>query len=236
MADKSLKATIQVDMDNRGVVRGVADTKNQLEKLNRSSAKTARAAGITAALGVAETGINLVRQAAQFIDRRVSQLTEITTKFSVAAQNAKIDADISREESMKAIAGALAPGAMEVLRAGTDVAGGEAARMQRNATQISGGMGATARFGENFMAVANILAEFGAQELLAVEQYLSGNLLEGYNTEARASTALFSELGNAQNFAYAPQGSARGMPYETPGLMERQTTALESIQKKIGGQ
>jgi hypothetical protein len=236
MADKSLKATIQVDMDNRGVVRGVADTKNQLEKLNRSSAKTARAAGITAALGVAETGINLVRQAAQFIDRRVDQLTEITTKFSVAAQNAKIDADISREQSMKAIAEALAPGAMEVLRAGTDVAGGEAARMQRNATQISGGMGATARFGENFMAVANILSEFGAQELLAVEQYLSGNFLEGYNTEARASTALFSELGNAQNFAYAPQGSARGMPYETPGLMERQTTALESIQKKIGGQ
>jgi hypothetical protein len=236
MADKSLKATIQVDMDNRGVVRGVADTKNQLEKLNRSSAKTARAAGITAALGVAETGINLVRQAAQFIDRRVDQLTEITTKFSVAAQNAKIDADLSREQSMKAIAEALAPGAMEVLRAGTDVAGGESARMQRNAAQISGGMGATARFGENFMASLNILAEFGAAEMLGLEKLLSGDIAGAMQADAQASQMLFSELGNAQNFAYAPQGSARGMPYETPGLMERQTTALESIQKKIGGQ
>jgi hypothetical protein len=236
MADKSLKATIQVDMDNRGVVRGVADTKNQLEKLNRSSAKTARAAGITAALGVAETGINLVRQAAQFIDRRVDQLTEITTKFSVAAQNAKIDADLSREESMKAIAEALAPGAMEVLRAGTDVAGGEAARMQRNAAQISGGMGATARFGENFMASLNILAEFGAAEMLGLEKLLSGDIAGAMQADAQASQMLFSELGNAQNFAYAPQGSANLMPYENPGLMERQTTALESIQKKIGGQ
>jgi hypothetical protein len=86
------------------------------------------------------------------------------------------------------------------------------------------------------MASLNILAEFGAAEMLGLEKLLSGDIAGAMQADAQASQMLFSELGNAQNFAYAPQGSARGMPYETPGLMERQTTALESIQKKIGGQ
>jgi len=235
MADQSLKATIQVDMDNRGLVRGVTDTQKQLESLNKSSARTARAASISAAINVAETGISAVRAAAGAIDKRVQQLTDITTRFSVQAQNAKIDADNAREDSMRQIAAALAPGAAQVLRAGVDVAGGEAARMQRNAEAISGGMGATARFGENFMASLNILTESGGAGLLGVEQLLSGDLA-GAATMRNAASMMFNELGNAQNFAYAPQGSARGMQYDDRSMMERQTTALENIERKIGGQ
>lgn len=242
MADQSLKATIQVDMDNRGLVKGVTDTQKQLESLNKTSARTARAAGISAAINVAETGISVVRAAASAIDKRVQQLTDITTRFSVQAQNAKIDAEMAREDSMRRIASALEPGAAQVLRAGVDVAGGEAARIERNQGMISAGMGATARAGENYMAQLNILAEAGAGFLAGIEQAAGGMGVftaegrAGFGQMAGAAGSLFSELGNAQNFAYAPQGSARGMPYDDRSMMERQTTALENIERKIGGQ
>lgn len=235
MADNTLKATIQVDMDNRGVAKGVADTKNQLDKLNKTAARTARSAGITAALNVAEVGLSLVKSAAQAVNRRVDELTTITNKFSSAAAGYKLNADLAREDAAMRLATALAPGAMQVERAGADIAAGEAARMERNAEMMQGGMGATARFGQNLMAGMDILTEAAAGQIMSLERLLSGDIGGFFEAQGQSTAFAFSELLNAQNYAMPAQGSARGMAYDIPMQNERAIKALEEMNRKMGG-
>lgn len=240
MADKTLKSTIQVDMDTRGVAKGVAATNRELEKLNKSAGRTATATSITAAINVAQTTMAALQGMLGAVNKRMDELDATSVKFSGSAMAARASADMARMEADIAIANAVAPGSIEKSRALADLAGGEAARVQRNAGAISAGIGATARFGGNLMSGVDILTEGGGAALAALEQIIRGGGImseagrAGFGQLFDAGAFTLGELGNAQNYAYQAQGSARGMDYDDT-MMERQTRALENIDRKLGG-
>lgn len=233
MADKTLKASIQVDMDSKGVARGVAATNRELDKLNRTARSAARAANLTAGIDVLQMGMGMIQTAFSAVEKRMSELAALANKYSPEAANASIQAEMDRYRADTRIGQALTPGAMERSRADSETAAGEAARIEANAATINAGMGATKRFGNNLMTALDILLETGAGLIATNEARLNGDL--GRAAELAAGTdAMAGELFNANNYTYAPgTGSARGMPYDP--AMASNNRILESIDRKIGG-
>jgi len=234
MADKTLKASIQVDMDAKGVAKGVAATNRELDKLNRTARSAARAANITAGIDMLQMGMGMIQTAFSAVEKRMSELAALSNKYSPEAMNASIQAELDRYRADTRIGQALAPGAIERSRADAEMAAGEAARIEANASNVNAGMGATKRFSNNLMSALNIVLETGAGLIATNEARLRGDF--GRAAELSAGTdAMAGELFNATNYTYAPgTGSARGMPYDEAGMMRRQTEAMEKLARGAG--
>lgn len=234
MADKSLKASIQVDMDAKGVAKGVAATNRELDKLNRTARRTSMAASISAGIDVLQVGVQGMQSLVQLVQKRMDALHQTAVTFNANAAIADAQAQMDRMAADIRIGAAVAPGSMERSRAASEIAMGEADRIERNASGISAGMGATSRFGNNIMSSLNILAEGAGALIAAQEARLRGDFAGG-TTAAMQADSIFAELVNPTNFAYkADTTSARGMPYDPQ--MAQQNRLLESIDRKQGGQ
>lgn len=234
MADKSLKASIQVDMDAKGVAKGVAATNRELDKLNKTARRTSMAASISAGIDVLQVGAQGMQSLVQLVQKRMDQLHQTAVAFNANAAVADAQAQLDRLAADKRIGNALAPGSMERSRAASEIAAGEADRIERNAAGINEGMGATSRFGSNIMSSLNILAEGAGALIAAQEARLRGDFAGGTAASMQAD-AILGELLNPTNFAYkADSTSARGMPYDPQ--MAEQTRVLRQIQQNQGGQ
>jgi hypothetical protein len=234
MADKTLKASIQVDMDAKGVAKGVAATNRELDKLNRTARSGARAAMISAGIDVVQTGMTMIQTAFSAVEKRMGEMAALANKYSPEAMNASIQAELDRYRADARIGQALAPGAMERSRADAESAAGEAARIEANASTINAGMGASKRFGNNLMAALDIVLETGAGLIATNEARFSGDFARAAELSA-GTDAIAGELFNANNYTYSSgTGSARGMPYDEAGMMRRQTEAMEKLSRGAG--
>jgi hypothetical protein len=232
MADKSLKAVIWAEFDPRGVTKGVAAANTELQKLNKSAGRAATAATVSAALNVAQMGLDALRTVVGAIDRRFTQLNEVTQRYSAAAGGAAAQGRVTEIMANMRVAKALEAGSIEATQAKEAAKLGEASRLERNAEQVSKGMGAMARFFENFGSSANILIEGAGMGIAGLEQVLGGNISQGLQTIGAAGTTTANELTTASNFAYAPTAPGRGMQTQE----QMQTEYLRQIAKAVGGQ
>jgi len=232
MADKSLKAVIWAEFDPRGVTKGVAAANTELQKLNKSAGRAATAASVSAALNVAQMGLDALRTVVGAIDRRFTQLNEITQRYSAAAGGAAAQGRVTEIMANMRIAKALEAGSIEATQAKEAAKLGEASRLERNSQQMVQGMGAMARFQANFGSIVDILTEGAGMGLAGLEQVTQGNLRQGMQTLAAAGTATANELTTASNFAYAPTAPGRGMQTQE----QMQTEYLRQIAKGVSGQ
>lgn len=117
MADRSMKAVIRAEVDPSGVVRGVQTASRELEKLNRTAARTAMASGITAAMQVGRGVIDVTQRAASLANERVNELVAMTTANDVAAANAATIAFGERVLAERAAAQRMGPGVVRGIQA-----------------------------------------------------------------------------------------------------------------------
>lgn len=232
MADKSLKASIQVDMDAKGVAKGVAATNRELDKLNKTARSTSMATGIMAGINVVQTAYAAISGIINSINEHVNKLDQLGRTFSREGGRAEGSRQIAEMETDRAIGSAMGVSAATNAMIEEKAMRDRAARIQADAANVGGGASALSDFGQTlknsvvagydqFIANWNDPLAldspnvFGAMEQqLGVPQYYFG----GMNGEALAGG----------------RGSARGMPYDPQ--MERQNRLLESIDRKQGGQ
>ena len=235
MADKSLKASIQVDMDAKGVAKGVAATNRELDKLNRTARSTSRAVNVSAGIQMAEAGFNVLQTALGALDKRFSELNATAQKYSVMAAVAADSAAIARSQADKQIANALAPGSAAISRGQADIAAGEAARITGDADRINQGMTAYGLAKENLGVSRDILLEGFGGGIAAMMQMAGGDIGGGASAMGGNLMNTLDQLVNPTNYAFTPgDTSARGMPYDPQ--MSEQTRVLRQIQQNQGGQ
>lgn len=230
MADKSMKAVIWAEVDPRGVQQGVAAANRSLDSLNRTAARTAGAASMSAALSAAQSGYSVLQNVLGAVDRRISELYDLSNKYSGSAAGAAAQTRADQIRASVQIANAVAPGAIAMSRAKSDVLLGGADRISRDASGISDGMGAFGRFKENAGAIATILSEGAAKAIGAYETLLGGNISGGLAQGFAASGATLNELFTSSNYAYQQSGDTRGMPYD-----QQQTEYLKQIAASLKG-
>ena len=83
MADKSMKAVIRAEVDPSGVIKGVAATNRELAKLNSKTSAIA----VGASFNMAQMGFQMLMSVFRMMDRRVSEMAQMSTRFSPEAQS-----------------------------------------------------------------------------------------------------------------------------------------------------
>lgn len=142
MADRSMKAVIRAELDPRGVVRGVAATQKELQKLNASTASVATSSALDAAMNAGRMALGLLERGASAVNNRVDELTKIATTFNVDAANAQTKKLIREYADKKRIADALGPDVAKSLGNEADLFQKEADRIVANKGRMGPGVGA----------------------------------------------------------------------------------------------
>jgi len=114
MADKSMKAVIRAEVDPSGVIKGVAATNRELQKLNSKTSAIA----IGASFNMAQQGFQILMFAFQAIDRRMQEITALSSRFSPEAQRGIMETTMAKINDEIKYAKAFGP----------DVAGAERAK------------------------------------------------------------------------------------------------------------
>lgn len=156
MADKSMKAVIRAEVDPSGVIKGVAATNRELAKLNSKTSAIA----VGASFNMAQMGFQMLMGAFRIMDRRMTDLAAMSTRFSPEAQRGIMQTkmlELRREQFM-------------AKTFGIDVAGAERSKregIQRRAeSDVSGGAGSIAFFEslkQDAMSFVNDLLQSAAQ-------------------------------------------------------------------------
>lgn len=230
MADKSMKASIQVDMDAKGVARGVAATNRELDKLNRTARATSIATGISAGISVVQTAFGAISGILNQIYERANQLDKLGRTFGREGQtenlklmNAQMMADVEIGKAMSLSSAAIAQdqqkklmAEVERVRSGDLPAGVAAGKVVGN--QVSGAFNAM-----KDQAIANFADPFAFDQ-------------PGVFSAGRRSMGIpqFYMEGMTGADLDGGRGSARGMPYDPD--MAKQNRILQSIDQKMGGQ
>jgi hypothetical protein len=127
MADKSMKAVIRAEVDPSGVIKGVAATNRELQKLNSKTSAIA----IGASFNMAQQGFQILMHAFQMIDRRMQEITALSSRFSPEAQRGIMETTMAKINDEIKYAKAFGP----------DVAGAERAKRSgmeaRTATDLA---------------------------------------------------------------------------------------------------
>ena len=165
MADKSMKAVIRAEVDPSGVIKGVAATNRELAKLNSKTSAIA----VGASFNMAQMGFQMLMGAFRIMDRRMTDLAQMSTRFSPEAQRGVMQTkmlELRREQFM----------------ANTfviDVAGAERSKregIQRRAqADVSGGAGQISFFEslkQDAMSFGNELLGSAAQGISDPEEFL----------------------------------------------------------------
>lgn len=165
MADKSMKAVIRAEVDPSGVIKGVAATNRELAKLNSKTSAIA----VGASFNMAQMGFQMLMGAFRIMDRRMTDLTAMSTRFSPEAQRGVMQTkmlELRREQFM-------------ANTFGIDVAGAERSKregIQRRAeADVSGGAGQISFFEslkQDAMSFGNDLLGSAAQGISDPEEFL----------------------------------------------------------------
>lgn len=187
-----MKATLQIDADAKGVARGVAAARNELDKLNRAAGATAVASTVTAALTAAQTVAGVVGQAIRALNQRADELGQNALAWSPDAINAQAKGESAAMDAQRRIGIAIGPGQAAVEKIRAEAAQREAARVQANAPGIAGGMAALASVGEDASSAWNAARD-------AVGGAIGGDFSQGPFSAAYQATGageFWGEVGN----------------------------------------
>ena len=165
MADKSMKAVIRAEVDPSGVIKGVAATNRELAKLNSKTSAIA----IGATFNMAQMGFQMLMGAFRIMDRRMTDLAQMSTRFSPEAQRGIMQTkmmELRREQTM-------------ANTFGIDVAGAERSKRQgmerRTRADVSGGAGQISFFEslkQDAISFGNELLGAAAQGISDPEEFL----------------------------------------------------------------
>lgn len=253
MADKSMKAVISAEVDPRGVVKGVAATTKELEKLNRSAKQSALASGISAGIDAAQSAFGMINRVIQMVDKRVEELKAMAVKYSPEAMIANANLQVAKIQSEIEIAKAVGPGVAKGLEVQTTGLREQAKKAELNAADMAGGIAAWETVkqagsdafnafvngfigtmgNENSQGPISAAYEtmYGKANPMDVFSAGAGALLNNPFTGQGPISAMIESVGNA---ASGGLGSSRGMPYENTEL-SKQTQLLEQIAKQTKG-
>ena len=92
MADKSMKAVIRAEVDPSGVIKGVAATNRELAKLNSKTSAIA----VGASFNMAQQGFQMLMGAFRIMDRRMTEMAQMSTRFSPEAQRGVMETQIAK--------------------------------------------------------------------------------------------------------------------------------------------
>ena len=127
MADKSMKAVIRAEVDPSGVIKGVAATNRELAKLNSKTSAIA----VGASFNMAQMGFQMLMGAFRIMDRRMTEMAQMSTRFSPEAQRGVMETQIAKINQEIEMAKAF----------GIDVAGAERAKRQGITEQTQSAIG-----------------------------------------------------------------------------------------------
>lgn len=142
MADRSMKAVIRAELDPKGVVRGVAATQKELQKLNASTASVATSSALDAAMNAGRMALSMLERGAGMVNNRVDELTKIATTFNVDAANAQTKKLMREYQDKRRIAEALGPDIAKSLEYEADLFSKEADRIVAEKGRMGPGVGA----------------------------------------------------------------------------------------------
>ena len=155
MADKSMKAVIRAEVDPSGVIKGVAATNRELAKLNSKTSAIA----VGASFNMAQMGFQMLMGAFRIIDRRMTEMAQMSTRFSPEAQRGVMETQIAKINQEIEMAKAY----------GLDVAGSERVKregIQRRAEDdVAAGTGGIA-FTESLKQDASSLMNAGSANFM----------------------------------------------------------------------
>jgi hypothetical protein len=92
MADKSMKAVIRAEVDPSGVIKGVAATNRELAKLNSKTSAIA----VGASFNMAQMGFQMLMGLFRIMDRRMTEMAQMSTRFSPEAQRGVMETQIAK--------------------------------------------------------------------------------------------------------------------------------------------
>ena len=92
MADKSMKAVIRAEVDPSGVIKGVAATNRELAKLNSKTSAIA----VGASFNMAQQGFQMLMGVFRIMDRRMTEMAQMSTRFSPEAQRGVMETQIAK--------------------------------------------------------------------------------------------------------------------------------------------
>ena len=154
MADKSMKAVIRAEVDPKGVIKGVAATNRELSKLNSKTSAIA----VGASFNMAQMGFQMLMGAFRIMDRRMTEMAQMSTRFSPEAQRGVMETQIAKINQEIEMAKAY----------GLDVAGVERAKRQgitqRTQSDVSAAGGGQLAFTESLKQSAETMFNEGMNQ------------------------------------------------------------------------
>jgi hypothetical protein len=230
MAEKTLKASIQVDMDSKGVARGVAATNRELDKLNRTARSTAMATGIMAGINTIQMAFGALSGIINAINEHVGKLDKLGRQYSregAAAESSRMSAQFQTDAQ---IGRAMGPASAAIAQSEEKALRERAARVSAS-TDIAAGSAATKM---TFNTVSDATVAAMDQWTANMNDPLSLNqpsVLKAF-ADSVGATDYYFRGATAEDLA-GGVGSARGMPYDP--AMAANNRILDSIDRKLGG-
>jgi len=222
MPDKSMKAVVQVDLDARGVAKGVAAANKELANLNKTSAQAAASARLTATMGAMQMAWSVVSSAVQQIDQRMKDISEQAGKYSPEALTAKAQTraiEMQRDMQMGKALGVDVAGAERVKqRAAID----EASRAQG----MVGGISAWESLKQDAITTYNKMLEIPATVFANLDNPMASR---------QDDVSRFWSGTSGAELAVGPVGG-RVEDRARAQMEQEQTQYLKQIAKAVGGQ
>jgi hypothetical protein len=193
MADKSMKAVIRAEVDPKGVIKGVAATNRELSKLNSKTSAIA----VGASFNMAQMGFQMLMGAFRILDRRMTEMAQMSTRFSPEAQRGVMETQIAKINQEIEMAKAY----------GLDVAGVERAKRQgitqRTQSDVSAAGGGQLAFTESLKQSAETMFNEGMNQFtmtftdpgkkFSMENLSNLNNQFGFGTSGQEKTAGMSD-------------------------------------------
>jgi len=207
-----MKAVIRAEVDPSGVVKGVAATNRELQKLNARAAVSA----VGASFNMAQMGFQMLMHAFHMIDRRMQEITAMSTRFSPEAQRGIMETTIAKIQDEIKYAKAY----------GVDVAGAERAKRSGMAAQTASDIGAA---GSGQLAFTESMKQ---SALRVYNEGINQSIMMFTNPGKKFSKQNFSSLWNEFGFGTSGQEKTAGMsdnPRRDEQIQElrKQTTLLK---------
>jgi len=193
MADKSMKAVIRAEVDPSGVIKGVAATNRELAKLNSKTSAIA----VGASFNMAQMGFQMLMGAFRIMDRRMTEMAQMSTRFSPEAQRGVMETQIAKINQEIEMAKAY----------GLDVAGVERAKRkgisERTQSDVSAAGGGQLAFTESLKQSAETMFNEGMNQFtmtftdpgkkFSMENLSNLNNQFGFGTTGQEKTAGMSD-------------------------------------------
>jgi hypothetical protein len=188
-----MKAVIRAEVDPKGVIKGVAATNRELSKLNSKTSAIA----VGASFNMAQMGFQMLMGAFRILDRRMTEMAQMSTRFSPEAQRGVMETQIAKINQEIEMAKAY----------GLDVAGVERAKRQgitqRTQSDVSAAGGGQLAFTESLKQSAETMFNEGMNQFtmtftdpgkkFSMENLSNLNNQFGFGTSGQEKTAGMSD-------------------------------------------